>query len=183
MDTITRVPELKYMSSIHLFGETREREKRDAFDKDFEIWQSKLAVDDVRFRTHRCLLSTELRERGKKAANSISKLEDILKDRPQKFSLKEKNLKLEKIPPLSTLNGETGKLRVAEEVKVEHTGGFLPGPRTERSWLMEGNRVPTLTDNDKKIIKAKDEDFRYICYFDKTSHTDYAKFPKHGTEI
>ena len=156
MDTITRPAASKYEGSVHLHGDAREQEKRDATEKDVREWESRIVVDDVRFRTHRCLPRTELTDKGGKSASALTKLEDILKDPPQKFSLKEGDLRLEKIPPLGTIksSGRRGK-----EDEVKHAG-YRPGPLDDRSWLMEGNRIPVLAGG-KEEKKGKDEDFRY----------------------
>lgn len=155
MDNIKQPAEPKYVNSVHLYGDAREQEKREAAEKDIIAWESRLVVDDVRFRTHRCLPRTELTDKGTKCANALTKLEDILKDPPQKFSLKEGNLRLQKVPPLGTL-ALTGLREIENEVE---RGGYRPGPLDERSWLMEGNRIPVVTDG-REAKKDKDEDFR-----------------------
>lgn len=158
MDTITQPADAKEVSSVHLYGDAREQEKRDAAEKDMREWQSRIVVDDARFRTHRCLLRTELTNKGAKAASALTKLEDILKDSPQKFSLKEGDLRLEKVPPLGTLGGAGRRGKIEDEMKHD---GYKPGPLDERSWLMEGNRIPVLGDcREDKKSKGK-EDFRY----------------------
>lgn len=157
VDIITQPGDPKYIGSIHLYGDVREREVRDAAEEDMREWESRIVVDDVRFRTHRCLPRTELTDKGKKSASALTKLEDILKDPPQKFSLKEGNLKLDKIPPLSTLVGGEEKGKVKDDMKH---GGYRPGPLKERSWLMEGNRVPVASDNREEARKDKEQDFR-----------------------
>ena len=155
MNTITQPPDPKYVGSIHLFGDAREQEKREAAETVKQDWESRIVVDDVRFRTHRRLPGTELTDKGAKSANALTKLEDILKDPPKKFSLKQKDLKLEKIPPLSTLVGGDGRGQVQDETRH---GGYRPGPLEERSWLMEGNRIPVFSDDRGK--SSNEEDFR-----------------------
>jgi hypothetical protein len=156
MDTIKPPAEPRYLGSIHLYGDVREQEKRDAAEKDMRKWESRIVVDDVRFRTHRCLPRTELTDKGDKSASALTKLDDILKDPPQKFSLKEGDMGLDKVPPLGTLGGAGRRGKVEDEVKH---GGYRPGPQDERSWLMEGNRIPVGVDG-KEGKKEKEQDFR-----------------------
>jgi hypothetical protein len=156
MDTITKPAPPKFLSSVHLYGDAREQEKRDAAEKDMREWESKIVVDDVRFRSHRCLPRTELTDKGAKSASALTKLEDILKDPPQKFSLKEGDLRLEKVPPLGTLGGSGRRGKVNDEMK---NAGYKPGPLEERSWLMEGNRIPVVVDG-REAKKDKEQDFK-----------------------
>ncbi len=156
LDTITQPAEPKFLGSVHLYGDAREQEKRDAAEKDMREWESRIVVDDVRFRSHRCLPRTELTDKGVTSASALTKLEDILKDPPQKYSLKEGDLRLEKVPPLGTLGGAGRRGKVKEEMKH---GGYKPGPLAERSWLMEGNRIPVVVD-DREEKKDKDQDFK-----------------------
>lgn len=152
LDTITQPAETKFVESIHLYGDPRELEKRAAAQTDMREWESRVVVDDVRFRTHRCLPRTELTEKGAKSACALTKLEDVLKDPPQKFSLKERDLRLEKIPPLGTLVGGVERRRGGDEMKP---GGYKPGPLEERSWLKEGNRIPCVDGGKETKIDNK----------------------------
>ena len=156
INTITKPPQPKFLSSIHLYGHAREQEKREAAEKDIREWESKIVVDDVRFRNHRCLPRTELTDKGAKSASALTKLEDILKDPPLKYSLKEGDLRLEKVPPLGTLSGTGRRGKIKDEMK---NGGYKPGPLEDRSWLMEGNRIPVLVDGQEGK-KDKEQDFK-----------------------
>jgi hypothetical protein len=70
--------------------------------------------------------------------------------------LKEGDLGLDKVPPLGTLGGAGRRGKVEDEMKH---GGYRPGPQDERSWLMEGNRIPVGVDG-KEGNKEKEQDFR-----------------------
>ena len=148
----------EYIGTIQLHGGAREQEMREANEKEKHEWQSRLAVDDVRFRTHRCLPGTELTDKGRKASNSLAKIEDVLKDSPKKYSLRKRELKLDKMPALSTVSG--GGLSGRGTSGGEKRGGFNPGPFEERSWLKEENRIPMRRDGLERSGGGNGEDFR-----------------------
>ena len=74
-------------------------------------------VDDIVFRTHRCLPETELEDRGPRASNQLSKLEGLLKNSPKKLSLSRAGHTLEEIPSLGVV--------VEELVNHSHSARYL----------------------------------------------------------
>ena len=58
----------------------------DAKRQDKEWWQNKLVVKDSDMHFYRCNPQTEAIQRGPKASNELSKLENLLRDPPMKHS-------------------------------------------------------------------------------------------------
>ena len=58
----------------------------DAKRQDKEWWQNKLVVKDADMHFYRCNPQTEAIQRGPKASNELSKLENLLRDPPMKHS-------------------------------------------------------------------------------------------------
>ena len=160
MDLITRPANQKFVGTIHLHGEAREQEIREANEKEKHDWQSRIVVDDVQFRTHRCLPTTELTNKGNKASNPLAKLENILKDPPQKFSLREHGLKLDKMPALSTVTNGLSDRDTSGHKETDKDGGYNPGPFQDRSWRIETNRIPCRSDIRGRAKDDKHQDFR-----------------------
>ncbi|XP_020606074.1 uncharacterized protein FLJ43738-like [Orbicella faveolata] len=161
--------------SVHAAGDTKEQEENEAAEKYTRQWQERIVVDDTIFRTHRCLTETELRDRGAKASNQLAKLEGLLKNHPEKFSLSRAGLTLEKIPPLAVVANpsvdtparKTGKLiPIARDQREEGNWGFYPGPFEKEGWLMEKNKVPIPDQEHEKFRSLKGHDFR-LYYKDK----------------
>ena len=128
-------------------------------------------VDDIVFRTHRCLPETELEDRGPRASNQLSKLEGLLKNSPKKFSLSRAGLTLEEIPSLGVVANpnvdtparKTGKLEpIRRKCTEEEKRGFYPGPFEKEGWLLERNKVPIADQEHEKFKSLKGHDFRYV---------------------
>ncbi|KAK3601780.1 hypothetical protein CHS0354_016147 [Potamilus streckersoni] len=167
--------------TIHLSGQKLKQERLDAFRKEYDIWKSKIVVNDTRQYYHRCLPETELREQGQYASNQIAKLKDLLKDSPQKLSLRKPGMRLNEVPPLnvvlnpsvdtvSRLAGEPLLPAVEGEMK-DNNKGFKPGPFEEYSWNLERNKVPAIDYEHHKFEDTKGHDFNVY-------HKDRSKFWK-----
>ena len=102
--------------------------------------------------THTAGLSTELHG---KVGTDVTKFEDILKDLPQKYSLRHEGLRLEPIPPLGVIQNQMrgcgdhhmpaqnrgGRGREGEGERRQ-SGGYQPGPNEKRSLKRDGNVIP-----------------------------------------
>ena len=157
--------------SVHAAGDTKEQEQYEAALKSTLQWQERIVVDDVIFRTHRCLPETELRDRGPKASNQLAKLEGLMKNPPKKFSLSRAGLTLEEIPSLGVVANpnvdtparKTGKLvPIAKDESEEENWGFHPGPFEKEGWLLEKNKVPIPDQEHEKFSRLKGHDFRLV---------------------
>ena len=69
--------------SLHVIVQA---ELDEAVKVDKDIWESKVKVDDTAMHFYRCNPQTEAIPRGPKASNDLSKLENLLRDPPQKHS-------------------------------------------------------------------------------------------------
>ncbi|KAL3851655.1 hypothetical protein ACJMK2_015384 [Sinanodonta woodiana] len=167
--------------TIHLSGQKLKQEQLDAFRKEYDVWKSKIVVNDARQYYHRCLPETELREQGHHASNQIAKLKDLLKDAPQKLSLRKPGMRLNEVPPLNVvlnpsvdtvarLAGEPLLPAVEGEGK-DNNKGFKPGPFEEYSWNLERNKVPAIDYEHHKFEDTKGHDFNVY-------HKDRSKFWK-----
>lgn len=155
--------------SFHAAGDTKELEQDEADMETTRQWRDRIVVDDTIFRTHRCLPETELKDRGAKASNQLAKLEGLLKNYPQKFSLSREGLTLAEIPPLAVVVNpsvdtparKTGKLvPITSDLKEERNWGFYPGPFEDEGWLMEKNKIPIPDQEHERFKTLKGHDFR-----------------------
>ena len=157
--------------SVHAAGDTKEQEQDEADMETTRQWRDRIVVDDTIFRTHRCLPETELKDRDAKASNQLAKLEGLLKNYPQKFSLSREGLTLAEIPPLAVVVNpsvdtparKTGKLvPITTDLKEERNWGFYPGPFENEGWLMEKNKIPIPDQEHERFKTLKGHDFRYL---------------------
>nr|XP_022302036.1 uncharacterized protein LOC111110021 isoform X1 [Crassostrea virginica]XP_022302037.1 uncharacterized protein LOC111110021 isoform X1 [Crassostrea virginica]XP_022302039.1 uncharacterized protein LOC111110021 isoform X1 [Crassostrea virginica] len=158
--------------TIHLAGQKLKEEKIAALKKDFEVWRSKVVVEDTRQYYHRCLKETELNERGRKGQNQVDKMKGLLKDKPVKFSLRKKGLGLKEVPPLNvvlnpsvdTAAREAGlpTIPAVENEGQEKTNGFKPGPYEDHSWNLERNKIPVYDYQHKQFKESKGADFNAV---------------------
>ena len=90
--TISRISSVSLISSepatIHLAGEKLHQEQLQAIRSDTEMWKSRIVVDDIRTNFHRCATDTEMTIKGPRSSNQIDRLRGMLKDSPNKYSLK-----------------------------------------------------------------------------------------------
>lgn len=168
-----KVPEVNFgmpeHGTIHLAGEKLRREKLAAQSKDQEVWKSKIVVEDTRQYFHRCLTETELRTKGRNASNQLARLRGLLKDGPQKLSLRRNGMNLRNIPPLNvvlnpSVDTDARLAGITPRPAVENEGnetnrGFKPGPFLEHSWVLERNKVPVIDYEHDKFREFKGHDF------------------------
>ncbi|XP_076468773.1 uncharacterized protein LOC143299450 isoform X2 [Babylonia areolata] len=156
--------------SIHLPGVQRAAEKAEAQQKEAAEWQSRLVVKDPDVHVHRVLPNTEMTDAGFYSSNQIDRLTCLLKDSPQKISLKLTNVR--DIPPLGVVNypavdtvGRARGLSLKPAIPGEgqdKVPGYKPGPYTLRSWNMEDNRVPAYVYDHRKHAGQHGKDFNTI---------------------
>ncbi|XP_069101496.1 uncharacterized protein [Argopecten irradians] len=152
--------------TIHLAGEKLKKERLDALRKDFEKWRSKQVVDDTRQYFHRCLMETELDDKGQ---NQVDKLRGLLKDNPNKLSLRKPGLHLKDIPPLNvvlnpSVDTDARLAGLPTHPAVEGEGyekikGFKPGPFETHGWNLERNKIPAYDYEHNLFADKKGFDF------------------------
>ena len=120
--------------SIHLAGQSKDNELADFTRKEKEIWRSKVVVDDTNFSVVRQGTHTELQGQ---ACCQTDKLKSILKHQPKKLGLAPmEQLRVDNIPALTIFAGRDEKECSRKVI------GFIPGPLTHRSLLLDCNIVP-----------------------------------------
>lgn len=157
--------------TIHLAGARLKNEKMETLLKEHQDWKSKIIVKDTQMKFHRCAPETEAKSVGFNSSNQLDRLEGLLKDTPNKLYLRNARATLGEIPPLNVaLNPsvdrtarEEGRPVLPVVLSEEHTSGFVPGPYTNRSWLLERNKIPIYDYNHQKFLQQKGHDFRYVC--------------------
>ena len=141
--------------SIHLAGEQRKKEIDQFKQKEHEKWHSKVVVDQSSMTTHRLGITTELSTRP---SCSIDKLKGLLKDEPQKLSLKLPGLKLVDSPALCVV--QAAEPRPDSNVPDDVGAGYNPGAMENRSIKLDKNVIPIADRNHDSFIKLKGQDFR-----------------------
>lgn len=151
--------------TIHKAGDSLKNEQMESKVKDESDWKEKLVVDDVKFKTHRCLPATELTDKGPKASNQHAKLAGILKDEAVKFSLS----KTKRVPALSVVshtNTDAEQL-LSGDIHARNVG-YNPGEVPGLSWSRDKNTVPIKDYKHEYFENMKGHDFRLV-------HTDREK--------
>ena len=106
--------------------------------------------------------AAELRD---KSEPQTDKFEDILKDRPMKYSLRREGLRLQPIPPLGVVWNWDRERGCGQG---DREGVFQPGDTQRRSLSRDGNVVPlqyqrTQGWGSEGWRERHDRDFRYCC--------------------
>ncbi|XP_067400507.1 uncharacterized protein CFAP92 [Emydura macquarii macquarii] len=126
----------------------------------------KTLFDDTKLKVYRCSTAAELTTRGPKASAQLDKLQGLLKDEPEKYSLKRPGMILEPIPALSVLQHvpDYGSYPDLVNRKRSTTKGFVPGREDQHSLKWNGNIIPCHNMEHKKFAKLKGADFNLLCY-------------------
>lgn len=156
--------------TIHAAGDTLANEKLNAKMKDLMKWRDKLVVDDTEFKTHRCLIATELTDQGAKSSNQHARLQDLLKSEPQKFALKHPGLTLSPIPALSVVSYPNVESKRRDNTHPNDpvvnastkNVGFHPGEEEGKSWSQDINTIPIKDYNHSYFEKLNGKDFRFV---------------------
>ncbi|XP_071961619.1 uncharacterized protein [Antedon mediterranea] len=153
-------------ATIHLAGDTLDKEKRTAHDAEDDMWRERLIVDDPQMKFHRCATETELTYKGLLSSNQIDRLQGLLKDKPKKYGLLGSNAN--NIPALSVVNyvsvdthaRENGLLPAIVDNEKDKYCGDMPGPFDDRSWNVSANRIPIRDMEHSKFEEMKGHDFK-----------------------
>ncbi|CAM4586061.1 unnamed protein product [Lepidochelys olivacea] len=125
----------------------------------------KTIFDDTKLKVYRCSTAAELTTRGPKASAQLDKLKGLLKDEPEKFSLKRPDMILQPIPALSVLQHLPATDSHPDLTrKRSTTTGFVPGLEDQHSLKWNGNIVPCHDMEHRKFEKLKGADFKLLCY-------------------
>ncbi|KAG8556830.1 hypothetical protein GDO81_018220 [Engystomops pustulosus] len=109
-------------------------------------------------RVHRCLPQTELTARGPHASNQLSRLQDLLKDKEAKLSLRRTGLALMPIPALAVIpKSESDGNKIRNDGK-----GFIPGELKDHSLKWTDNVIPCHNMNHETFRKLRGKDFTSI---------------------
>ncbi|XP_065909362.1 uncharacterized protein [Dysidea avara] len=158
--------------TIHLAGAQRKREVEHYRQKEIEKWSSKIVVDRTIMDMHRLGISTEL---SAKPLCDADKLKGLLKDEPQKMSLKSPGLKLNEPPALFVL--KTAEVRPDSNISNDMGLGYIPGPMDNRSLKLDKNVIPVADRNRSNFIKTKGQDFRLHYHTDQSMTSQPVKLP------
>ena len=140
--------------TIHLAGESRAKENSEYTRQEQSTWDSKLVVKDTRFHVLRRGLRTEQTSQGPLASSQADKLQGLLKDNPNKYSLvASERLRVDKLPALSIIHSK-------EEDK--NIVGYHPGPVDTMSFKRDCNVVPILKQTTPPAHLHRD-DFNLYC--------------------
>ncbi|KAK6176744.1 hypothetical protein SNE40_014985 [Patella caerulea] len=156
-------------TTIHLAGEKLRQEKLQVQQKEQETWKSKIVVADTRSYYHRCLPETELCKSGFKSSNQLERLTGLLKNKPEKYALKQPGFAAKIIPPLNVvlnprvdtaarLEGRILESANPDEYK-DYNKGFKPGPIDEQRLIFDKNVIPADDYKHSKFIQLKGQDF------------------------
>lgn len=101
-------------------------------------------------------MRTEITAAGPKAATQLDRLRGLLKDAPQKHSLRERGLLLEETPALAVVHNPSVDQRSPpaplakedEDEEEEACRGYHPGPHEGRSLKLSSNVIPIAWERD-----------------------------------
>ncbi|XP_073732201.1 uncharacterized protein cfap92 isoform X2 [Misgurnus anguillicaudatus] len=127
--------------SIHLAGESLRDEQLQAAHAQYNRWR-KMLIDEAAKGTGRV---PEFKCHMKRA--DLDKLEDILKDKPRKHSLKRPGMILKPIPVTSVIQCADP----ADSVEREANVPFSPGPFQNHSLSWDKNAIPRHTSHYNKF--------------------------------
>lgn len=161
----TAIPHLPSVSEHDFVGLEEERKRLE--EQRLEEWKSKVVVDDTHQHFHRCAIETELQEFGPKSSNQVARLRGMLKDCPQKLSLRKPPMGLMEIPALGVVTYPSvdtacrmgGKV-VSSKCPGEDEKCFNPGSNTSLRLSYPNNSIPTTKYNHKFFEDVKGKDFR-----------------------
>lgn len=118
---------------------------------------------------YRCLAQTELQTQGPESSNQLSRLEGLLKGKPQKLSLRRKGISLRNIPPLNVVFNPSVDTDARQEGIIPRpegetedvtNRGFKPGPFLDHAWILERNKIPAVDYEHEKFNRLKGHDFK-----------------------
>lgn len=110
-----------------------------------------------------------------KSDTQTKRLENILKDSPQKYSLRREGLRLEPIPSLDVVQDcdPYDDHTLTENWERRGEGGYQPGSNNKGSLKRDGNVVPLHSQRSRSYSdgwrKSHDHNFRYPFLLQLTS--------------
>lgn len=138
-----------------------------------------MSINFCKTSTNLLVLSTDRQgvrsELSKGAASQLDKLHGLLKDQPDKYTLKREGLRFSPTPALDVVHdpnvdSHINILNVSEEAEpgqgAEWFGGYAPGPNQSKSLKRDCNTIPRYgrgtvsREEDKKVGELHQKDFR-----------------------
>ncbi|XP_002663836.5 uncharacterized protein CFAP92 isoform X1 [Danio rerio] len=183
--------------SIHLAGESLYEEQIQAARAQHNRWLRKILLGETSTGSGRV---PEFRCHMRKA--NLDKLQDILKDKPMKYSLRRPGMALKPIPVISVVQLSEMTGSAEEEANIP----FTPGPFQNHSLSWDKNAIPRYSSQYSKfhfrdywrphsflhkrsVLPFTDEEKRIHCYQKPAEApqtpfvTDYFKLNRNITEI
>ncbi|MEE6501572.1 hypothetical protein FKM82_004251 [Ascaphus truei] len=146
--------------TIHLAGETLQEEKKKAAQVEYWKWLKNIKVDDLNMKFYRCLPATELASHGPNASTQQSRLLGLIKDKPEKLSLRRADMTLKPIPALPVVQNSGVNVNYSGKNKDQIiTDGFVPGEQEYHSLKWNGNIIPCHNREHQKFQHLKGKDF------------------------
>uniref|UniRef100_A0A8C5QS43 DUF4550 domain-containing protein n=1 Tax=Leptobrachium leishanense TaxID=445787 RepID=A0A8C5QS43_9ANUR len=144
--------------AIHLAGERRQEEQKEAAQAEYSKWLQRIKVENLEMRFHRCLPETEMTSRGEQASDQQSRLKGLLKDPPVKPSLRCTDFGLQSIPVLALLPSAGVNVNYEGKVKNQVNPGFMPGDDFNHSLKLDRNRIPRHELEHKQFQRLEGKD-------------------------
>ena len=121
-------------------------------------------------------IRTELTGCGPRATTQLDKLQGLLKDSPQKYSLKQNGLPVYDIPALHVVHNPSVDSRlniinVSNDSQQDGSKkGYVPGPNETRSLKLDSNVIPltepragySCRQQHRELSKNHSQEFRYV---------------------
>ena len=131
----------------------------------FNLWSN--VKQNGRLFTAPVRRATELQPCGLKMPNQLAKLKGLLKDPPQKLSLRKGDMALQEIPPLGVVqHPELDPVSRSADPRIRYRDddepavtGFQPGAEIDRDWNLPGNQIPKAVYDHETFKEAKGHDF------------------------
>jgi len=117
-------------------------------------------------RVHRCLIETEMIERGRHASNQLDRLRGILKDPPARMSLRQTSANIPALsvvldPSVDTEARAAGReMLPSPPLQNFHPKGYTPGTGCGRSIVETGNYFPIADYEREKFAELRGYDFK-----------------------
>ncbi|XP_069062733.1 uncharacterized protein CFAP92 isoform X2 [Pleurodeles waltl] len=134
----------------HLPGETFKDEQ---MHEQLDFSKCNAGVDDSKMKIYRCSTEAEQATKGLKAGDQLSKLSGLLKDRPEKLSLRLPDMILKPIPAFA----------VMRDTEEPTSCGFIPGAQTHHSLKWKTNMIPLHDMEHTKFDELRGKDFNAYC--------------------
>ncbi|XP_069500062.1 uncharacterized protein CFAP92 isoform X2 [Ambystoma mexicanum] len=108
--------------------------------------------EDTKMKIYRCSIEAELATKGLRASDQLNRLTGILKDKPEKLSLRLPYMMLKPITALS----------VMQDPEQSASSGFTPGSQPNHSLKWKANVIPVRDMEHTRFKQLKGEDFNAL---------------------